>query len=173
MSGAGTVRRGFRNGGPVRPVGLQVSNTSAEGCRNRKGRDRMTSRPKRFIAMLLLIVQMGGCYTWRPVASSPADFVASRRPDRVRLHTETPGDSARLTVVMRDPRLFDGNLSGYTEASPDSVQVIDLNTVTSLDRRTISGVGVALIAAPFVAFGAYLTVLIVAYFDCDTFTGCL
>jgi hypothetical protein len=74
---------------------------------------------------------------------------------------------------MREPRLFDGSLAGYTEDSPDSLQLIDLSAVTSLDRRAISGVGVGLIVAPFVAFGAYLTVLIVAYFDCDTFTGCL
>jgi hypothetical protein len=67
-------------------------------------------RAQRVYGVLQLALFLSGCMSWRPELISPADLIATQRPDVVRI---TQDDSSE--VILRDPAVQGDTLFGRVE----------------------------------------------------------
>ena len=82
----------------------------------------------RWIAVLMLLLHLGACTTWRPVTLSPRQFIEEEQPDRIRVWRQ----GERATEV-RGPRI-DGDILTSTVPTEPPVGIA-LTDVTLMEVR--------------------------------------
>ena len=85
---------------------------------------------RRSVAVLMLVLHLGGCATWQPVTVSPRQFIEEERPDHIRVWRDE-----RPTQV-RSPRI-EGDI--LTSTIPYEPPVgIALTDITAIESRHFS-----------------------------------
>jgi len=95
----------------------------------------------RHACLLILWSQLSGCYSWRTEQVAPAQAIADRRPEQVRI--TQPGGA---TVVVLGPTVAGDTLRGRSDLSGYPV-AIPLAGVLRLETRGSNGVSSALVVA--------------------------
>jgi len=97
----------------------------------------------------ILSLALAGC-TWSQMSGSPADAIASARPERVRVTT-----LAGREIVLEHPIVSHDSIWGMEERGSVGVP---LDSVRRLEGRTADGVRLAWMAAGVVGGVAYYVV---------------
>jgi len=103
---------------------------------------------KRGLALLLLVLHLTGCHTWRPVTVSPRQLIEEEQPERLRIRQ---ADGKQLDI--RDPRVERDSLTamvrgrrgvprpagnGTRSVRYENVVRIALTDVTAVEARHLS-----------------------------------
>ena len=54
------------------------------------------------VALLMLVLHLGSCTTWRPIAVSPQQFIEEEQPDRIGVWQEERATELHLPVIEGD-----------------------------------------------------------------------
>jgi hypothetical protein len=114
----------------------------------------------RIAALTQLVLFVSACMTWRPEPVSPADLMADRKPDVVRI---TRPDSTRL--IIRDPAIEGDTLYGRPQSALGenlepriAIPLADVSSIATLrsdpTRSTLLGVGIAVGTFSLLCFAA-------------------
>jgi hypothetical protein len=87
---------------------------------------------RRAICAALLLTQLGGCMTWRPVRGTLDQQVGADPIARARLRLRGGGE-----LSLEDVRVRSDSVVGYSVSSHEW-RAVPIATVTSIDRRGIS-----------------------------------
>lgn len=116
----------------------------------------MTSRRYRPVALLMLLLHLTGCYTWRPTHLAPQRLIETEPRQLLRI-TEADGSRVVLTKVVFDGDSIEGIPVPQTPARPRvSAALADVRIV---ETRSRSGLSVVLLAG---AMGLVLGMLVIA-----------
>jgi hypothetical protein len=122
----------------------------------------------RSIALLLLVLHLAACATWRPATSAPRALIEEERPASLRI---TRPDST--TVVVRNPSIINDSITTVTEfcraplmgqprdCRRTTTTVLSIDDVSALEVRRLSalrtaGFVICTAGAAFVIFYAVL-----------------
>jgi hypothetical protein len=111
-------------------------------------------------APIQLALLLSACMSWHPEPASPAELIATQRPDVVRI---TQSDSSRL--ILRDPAVQGDTLYGRPQASlddePQGRTAIPLGDIRGIatrqsdpTRTTLLGAGIVVTTVSVLCLGA-------------------
>ena len=110
----------------------------------------MSIRRYRPLALLLLVLQLGACTSWRPITVSPQQLIEAEQPSSVRV-TQPDG----VQVVLKDPAIRNDSIVGtdregflrHAEADGLRLEV----------KRFSIGKTIGLVGVAMVSVAAYIT----------------
>lgn len=97
---------------------------------------------------LLVTLGLGGCVTWQPVTTPPAELIAAEAPERIRITT-----SEGVTMTLHEPEVRAGALvSTLSRAAAliEDIEVVEVERVSVL--RTIALTAPAAIVVAVIAW---------------------
>ena len=108
----------------------------------------MSTSRYRPLALLLLVLHLGGCMTWRPIAVSPRQVIEEEQPSSVRV-TQPDG----ILIVLHDPAIRNDSIVGTDEEGVVRQMGLDDGAIAV---RRVSGVksvllGIAIAPVLFIA----------------------
>ena len=122
----------------------------------------ISPRRRSGIACLLLLVYLPACTSWQVGTSTPAQFVQTEQPDRVRV---TRADGTKME--LRSPVVQGDSLVGTAGEDTTSHVSLLLSDVQSVAVQKVSAGKTTLAVA-----GGLVVVLVIAYLiDCGGKTG--
>lgn len=99
-------------------------------------------RIQRAVSLALMVLYLGGCYSWRVQPFVPDQFVEVKQPSRIRVTTSN-GEQ----LVLNQPRVRNDSIVGRGDAGMTGVPVSSVEQIetssSNAGKAVLLGVGVA------------------------------